>query len=555
MKYAFMTFSTPELSLDDVVAAATQYGYDGVEPRLDAGHGHGVEVAASATKREAIKRTFAESGIVAACLATSAAEPSLTSLAGGGAMLYHDAASGSFSYCDCFANAPGIGAPPARGLDFFAVDLNWGPTLQRFHIGRGSAAVPGLLPGVFAAQERWGQLPSAEVVAPACRMMREGVTLDAYRISTFELLEPILLHSAKTRAIYGKGDRLRREGEIFRNPNLADTLEQLATPDWRRFYREEIGGAILRDFGVDNGGRITAEDLDRFEVLFRDSLRLPYRGAEVYLNPPPSAGGTLIGLALQLLDTIPLGELERARPDHLRALVAAMRVVDESRHTDGDPLAAKALAHWKARFPEVLAAEDPDAPAPVSMGPPSTTHISALDAAGNGAAITVTYGEGNGYIIGDTGLVMNNLMGEEDLFPRGFHQWPVGTRLSTGVCPMAITEPSGALTIMGTGGANRIRTAILQVVSNLVDFGLPLDEAVRASRVHWEGGVLNAEIRDLPGGAETVEAVKAPGDDVVLFDTDTLFFGGVHAVRRTPDGTLSGAGDVRRFGHVVVAER
>ena len=71
MKYAFMTFSTPELSLDDVVAAATQYGYDGVEPRLDAGHGHGVEVAASATKREAIKRTFAESGIVAACLATS----------------------------------------------------------------------------------------------------------------------------------------------------------------------------------------------------------------------------------------------------------------------------------------------------------------------------------------------------------------------------------------------------------------------------------------------------------------------------------------------------
>ena len=492
--------------------------------------------------------------VVASCLATAAGEPSLTSLAGGGAMLYHDAAQGTFTYCDCFANAPGIGAPPPRKLDFLAVDLDWGPTLQRFYIGRGSAAVPGLLPGVLDAHDRWGRLPMKEVVAPACRMLREGVTLDAYRVSTFRLLEPILLHSAACRRIYGEGERLRREGEPFFNPALAETLEQLATPGWRRFYREEIGGAILRDFGVESGGRITAADLDSFEVCYRDALRRPYRDHRVYLNPPPAAGGTLVGLSLALLGSLPVGSLERARPEHLRALVSVMRVVDESRHAKGDPLAEEALARWQTRLAAVLAGEDPDLPPPLPPGPPSTTHISALDAAGNAAAITVTYGEGNGYIIGDTGLVMNNLMGEEDLFPGGFHQWPVGTRLSTGVCPTAITGPGGALTVMGTGGANRIRTALLQVVSNLVDFGLPLDEAVRAGRVHWEAGVLNAEIYDLPGGATDVQLVRAPDDDLVLFDERTLFFGGVHAVHRASDGRLSGAGDARRFGHVVVAE-
>ena len=139
---------------------------------------------------------------VSAALATAAGEPSLTSLAGGGVLLHRDGQSGQVTLCDFSPNAPGLGAPAEHPMEFFPVQLQFGPTTQTFHIGRAAAAVPGGLAGLMAAHERWGSLPLAAVVAPACRMLRQGVMLDAFQQACIELLAPILTHSAGSREVF-----------------------------------------------------------------------------------------------------------------------------------------------------------------------------------------------------------------------------------------------------------------------------------------------------------------------------------------------------------------
>ena len=516
----------------------------------------GIVAAGSRATAQAGAEVLARGGnavdaAVAACLATGAGEPALTSIAGGGVMLYRDKKSGAFTVCDFFANAPGLGAPQDADRDFFPADVDFGPAVQRFHVGRAAAAVPGVIPGLMTALECWGRLPAAEVVAPVCEMLRGGAALSEFQAGTFDLLAPILTHSPATRALYAPQGQLLRAGDSFCNPDLADTLDALASGDWREVYRHEIGGLILRDFGVAAGGLISAADLESYRVEFRQPLVTPYRGATLHLNPPPAAGGHLVGLSLALLEAVPLADLEWGSPEHRRALVAAMRVVEESRGVPGDPFAGDGLARWRVRFDEVHRDLVATAPANGLGGPGHTTHVSVIDGDGCAAAVTFTYGEGAGYVIGDTGIVMNNLMGEQDLHLEGFHRWPAGQRLATGMCPSAVVSPGGDLTVLGTGGSNRIRTALLQVITNLVDFGLPADEAVAAGRVHWEDGVLNAEVHDLPAGRAALAPVCTADDTLVVFDEASLFFGGVHLARRSPDGQLTAAGDPRRDGAVV----
>lgn len=483
---------------------------------------------------------------VAACFATAAGEPTLTSLAGGGVMLFHSAEQQRTTVCDFFANAPGLGGQRPDELDFFAVELDFGPTTQRFHIGAASAAVPGVIPGLCTALERWGVLPLAEVVAPACRVLRGGVTLGPPQTVLAGLLEPILLHSEKGRRTFAPTGRLIRTGDHFRLPELAETLEQLAATGWREYYRSVLGPAMVEQFGPGAGGLLSAEDLEAYQVHFRDPLETHYRDTAVLTNPPPAVGGRMIAMMLGLLDRQPLSALDL--PTRIHALCRAMRVADEARAAGA--LEPSDLPRWAARFDDLASGPLEAGPLP-PPGPDSTTHISVVDAAGNAATVTFSYGEGNGSLIGDYGIVMNNLMGEEDLFPAGFHSWEPGRRLETMVSPSLVLTPDGSIVVMGTGGANRIRTALVQVISNVVDHGYPVERVVGAGRVHFESGVLNAETFDMADGGDALERLGAP--ELVRFEEPNLFFGGVHLVRRRGDGTLEGAGDPRRGGVCMVA--
>jgi gamma-glutamyltranspeptidase/glutathione hydrolase len=482
---------------------------------------------------------------VAAGFATAAGEPTLTSLAGGGALLFYDAARGEVRACDFFANAPGLGAPAASELDFAAVDVSFGPATQQFFVGAGAAAVPGTLPGLCTALERWGRLPLREVIRPAVRALREGAALEPFQQRVTRMLQRILTRSPASARLFAPGGRLLDSGDLFRNPALADTLEALAAGPWRAFYDGVLAPAMLRQFGLGAGGRMTAEDLQAYTVEIRDPLSVGYRGATLLTNPPPALGGRMVTLMLALLEQADVGALAPWSADHLHALCRAMQTADEARAQGAAQLSPARLERWQERFRQLEGRPLGRAPA-ADGGPGSTTHVSVLDAEGNAASLTLTYGEGCGQLIGHSGIPMNNLMGERDLFPQGFHRWPAGRRLATMIAPSLLLSADGAVCALGTGGANRIRTALAQVVSYLVDHGLPPRRAVQTPRVHLEQGVLSGETLGDPGARQVLASLGARR--VVPFDEPNLFFGGVQLVQATADGSLLACADYRRDG-------
>lgn len=507
---------------------------------------HGVIAAGSAPTAEAGASVLALGGnavdaAVAACFATSAGEPALTSLAGGGVMIHRDGASGEVTICDFFANAPRLRPSEVASLDFRAVDIDFGPAKQQFHIGAGAAGVPGVIPGLCTALERWGSLPLSEVVAPACRFLRQGVALGPFQVRAVKLLEGILTDTEGGRSIFAPNGRLLGAGDVFVLPQLADALEELGSGDWRAWYRQ-FCQTMLAQFSPDEGGLLTAEDLDGYAIELRKPLEQSYRGVSVLTNPPPAAGGSMITLMLRLLEASDFRAAPPGSASHAKHLACAMATADEARARG---MATVAFEDALTRFRTLLEATTLPK-APTKAGQPSTTHVSVLDANGNACAVTFSFGEGNGQLVGQTGIMMNNLMGEADLHPGGFGTSPPGQRLSTGMSPTILLEPDGAVTVLGTGGANRIRTAITQVVTFLVDRGYDAERAVAAARMHFEAGVLNAEVMDAHDGGESLASLGA--DEFVRFDERNLFFGGVHLVRRAADGSMTGAGDPRRSG-------
>ena len=244
-------------------------------------------------------------------------------------------------------------------------------------------------------------------------------------------------------------------------------------------------------------------------------------------NPPPSSGGILIAYALDLL--------ERAGASGVEQVVEAMESAQEAR-TEAflDGLADEGFA--ERFFADRLG---------------STTHITAVDGDGNCASVTCSNGTGSGLIVPGTGVHVNNMLGEEDLNPFGFHRHPAGRRLPSMMSPTVVLRAGEFAAGLGSGGSNRIRSAVLQTIIRLVVDGLEAQDAVEAPRVHFEDGAVQAE----PGADEAaLERLERRGYEVVRWTERNVFFGGVHAVARDPEtGALRGGGDPRRGGAVAIA--
>jgi gamma-glutamyltranspeptidase/glutathione hydrolase len=173
-------------------------------------------------------------------------------------------------------------------------------------------------------------------------------------------------------------------------------------------------------------------------------------------------------------------------------------------------------------------------------GTGGTTHISVSDAAGNAASMSLSNGEGSGYVVPGTGIMLNNMLGEDDLHPEGFHAAPPGERVASMMSPTLVMAGDRVRLIVGSGGSKRIRTALLQVISNVVDFGMSVAEAVCAPRLHYDGEQVQAE----PGFDPAALADAAGEHDINAWDEQNLYFGGVHAV----EPSAGGQGDPRRGG-------
>ncbi len=479
---------------------------------------------------------------VAALFMACVAEPVLASLGGGGFLLARTA-DGKECVYDFFAQTPRR-KRPAEKLEFYPIEADFGPARQEFHIGLGAAATPGAVKGAFAVHRDLCALPMTELVRPAATVAREGVTLSPFQAYLLKVIRPILFSSEAARRLFTtdpEGRRLAQAGEVLRQEQLANTLETLAREGEDVFYQGEIARQVVelcRD-----GGLLGAEDLAEYRVLRRPPLALRYRDTRILSNPPPSSGGILIGFALKLLEPLDLGAAPFGSGAHLLPLADAMDLSNQAR-IDLQLDAGRPAALERALDPDFLKRYRAEI-LKRQRSPRGTTHISVTDAAGNVAALSISNGEGCGHLIPGTGIMLNNMLGEADLNLGGFHRWRPDERMTSMMAPSLVSLPDGRLIALGSGGSNRIRTALLQVMLNLSDFRLPLQDAIDRPRIHCEPGQLHAE----PGFDPAVlEQLAQHFPHHKIWRERNLFFGGVHAVMRRGAAAMEGAGDPRRGG-------
>ena len=498
-----------------------------------AGHPATAEAAAWALEEGGNAFDAAMAGLCAACVA----EPVLTSLGGGGFLLAHQGGRRNTLY-DFFVQTP-VQKRSVSELDFYPILADFGTAQQEFHIGMGSIATPGTIKGLFRIHSELGSLPMREIVKPALDFARNGIVLNPLQACIFSIVAPIYLSTQGARRLYSSSqvdDSLAVEGENFRQPELADALELLAIEGERLFYQGEMGAELIAACNV-GGGYLNKPDLDSYKVVKREPLGYNYLHARIWTNPTPSSGGSLIRFAHALLESKDQGEFGSVQ--YLKLLSAVMQQTNLARMENGRTETGDAggLLHPEtiSRFRSALSGH------PVNSR--GTTHISVVDGQGNAASLTLSNGEGSGYVLPGTGIMLNNMLGEEDLNPGGFHHWATGVRVSSMMAPtLAIDQ--GRIIATGSGGSNRLRTAILQTLNNLYYFGMDVQEAVDSPRLHVEKDLLSIE----PGFPESsVDELCAVYPDHHRWTDKNLFFGGTHTVIRDGRG-FSGAGDSRRDG-------
>lgn len=508
-----------------------------------AGHSQTAEAAAEILRAGGNAFDAAVAGVLVACVAESV----LTSAAGGGFLLAHTQAGENILF-DFFTQTPGQKTPP-QALDFYPIEANFGDVVQEFHIGLASMAVPGTMGGLMQVHQRLGCLPLQVVVEPAMALARQGVVVSPFQAYCYELLAPILTATPEGRAMYAPHGTLLQPGDLLRMPDFANTLEYLVREGPAEFYRGVIAHQLAQDCQT-HGGHLSLADLQRYQVLERRPLSLQYRGSTILTNPPPSSGGALIAFALALLNKVDLGRFSPGSPAHLHTLSQAMRLTNAARRDgyDANLYEASILDRFLGD-PHLTPYRQALTGIVNKWG--STTHISVLDEDGNAASATTSNGEGSSYVIPGTAIMVNNMLGEEDLNPHGFHQWCPNQRISSMMAPTLILKQGRPQLVLGSGGSNRIRTAILQVISNILDFGMLPAAAVAAPRIHWENHRFHLE----PGfdRAQLEQQAIFEGDQPVWWQQQNMFFGGVHAVARGDQGEFYGAGDSRRCGAIALA--
>ena len=467
-------------------------------------------------------------------LASFAVESPLTGFGAGGFMMVSRGE--ETALIDFFVAAPGKDGAE-RGVELAPVPVHFdAETVQTFYVGPASCGVPGTAAGLELALRRFGTAPPASWSGPAC-----GSPARARR-STPSRPTSSRSSGRSTSACRGRASSTRpRDGRSARATSSA-------SPNWPRRWSASAPRAPSRSTAArsrrrwpatcaSTGGTLGPTDLAEYEAIERRPIHAPFRGAEVFTNPPPSSGGILIAYSLGLLER--LGE--RSGPEQL---VAALGAANEAR---GEEFAEGLYGEELERA--LLDPRRLDLRAGELLG--STTHIAVLDGDGMCASVTCSNGSGSGVLVPGTGVILNNMLGEEDLNPLGFHAIAPGRRVPSMMAPTVVRRDGEIELGLGSAGSNRIRSAIVQTVVRAVEQGMPAGEAVRAPRLHVEAGIVQAE----PGIDERALArIEARGVPVLRRPRINLFFGGVQAVARDPSsGELSGGGDPRRGGSVALA--
>ena len=500
---------------------------------------------------------------VAVGFALAVTHPSAGNLGGGGFMLIRMAGSGETVLVDYREKAPA-----AARRDMY-LDSEGSPDKAASTVGYRAAGVPGTVAGLALALERYGTLKLADATAPAVALARDGLALSYYESQSLQAGRKLLGQFPESKRIYLREGDTYTEGELFRQPELSETLAAIGRGGPGEFYEGAVAKRIASDMAA-NGGLITLEDLRSYRAVVRRPVRGSYRGYEVYSSPPPSSGGTaLIGM-LNLLEPYPLGKYGPGSSRSLHLIAEAMKRAFADRAEflgDADfvpvPLAgllSKAYARERRATIDPYLASDASR---LGHGKPSdfeseqTTHYSVVDEQGNAVANTYTLngGFGCGVTIPGTGILMNNEMDDFSAKPGAPNAAGLihgeanaiapGKRPLSAMTPTIVLKDGKLFLVLGSPGGPTIINTVLQTILNVIDFGMTVQEAVDAPRIHhqWMPDSLAME---RVGFAEDVrDALRARGH--TLAERNSI--GDCHAILIDPaSGVRLGAADPRQDG-------
>lgn len=476
---------------------------------------------------------------IAASLVCMVTEPGIVSLGGGGFLTIWPP-DGSPVVVDGYVEMPGRGVSADRiGGGVRHVHIGYGGGVDTT-VGHGSVGTPGTVAAFGAAAERYGQLPWHELLGPAREQAERGFPLPQ---ASFDYLkyshERIFGRTEESyAAIHTPEGHLRQVGDTIVVPGLADSLREIADEGPAAFYEGDIARRIVAD-SVANGGLLSAADLRSYRPIVREPLEVEIQDWTIATNPPPALGGAALAAMLLLMEQAPPGT---GRLENLEGLIQVQGAVLDFRHRileqsdevtrDVDRLLdAARLGDFRTL-----------------VGAPSTVHTSAVDDSGLACSITTSFGYGSGVMPPGTGIVMNNCLGELELNPRGLHSLSPGSRLPSNMAPSAGRRGDGAVLAIGSPGASRITTAILQVLARFLYTDLSLPDAVAAPRLHVE--VIDGALRVAYEEGLDVGALPHASRH---FDATSMYFGGVGAALWEPKSGFTLAADPRRQGGTAVS--
>jgi len=496
----------------------------------------------------------------------SVVEPISSGLGGGGFFLLHDARSGREVFVDARETSP-ASATPER---YLKADGEF--DRDRAVNGAWSAGIPGLPAAFVHVAGKYGNLPLSTSLAPAIRIAREGFPVYARLARGYQQRREVMERYPGTREVFLAGGGPPREGELFRQPDLARTLELLAERGFDGFYRGEVGEKLVAGVNAE-GGQWTASELAAYRVKEREPLRLRYRGWDITTAPPPSSGGIALAQMLQILEGWDLQQLDETARTHL--VVESMRRAFRDRTFYlGDPdfvNVPQRLLTSRDYAAGLRATINPARATPSDMlsgeqtplEDEETTHFSIIDAQGNRAAVTQTVNLlfGSGLVPPGTGVLLNNEMDDFALKPGTPNAFGVmgydanapapGKRMLSSMTP-TFMQSDERVVALGTPGGSRIITMVLLGILGY-DAGLDAQAVSALPRYHhqWMPDVIEAE-----GGAfapTVVQGLRAlghtlelPGDEAAGGRGSSHVWGNLQTVEwNLRDNTLRGGSDPR----------
>src|SRR6266545_1811959 len=468
----------------------------------------------------------ATDAVVAVAFALEVVLPEAGNIGGGG-FIVHRSASGEVSALDYREAAPS-GASHDMYLD------SAGNVTDKSLVGHLASGVPGSVAGLHEAWKRYGSLPWATLLARAIRLA-QGHLLDSARSRDIGYEAEMLAKFPASRAQFLVHDSAPPPGTMFRQPDLARTLQLISDSGPDVFYRGQIADLIVAEMQR-GGGLITKDDRRRYRAKWRTPVQLSYRGYTIYSMPPPSSGGVTMGEILNILegyDTLPAF----GTPVYVHLLTEAMRraFIDRN-HWLGDPdfvdmpldrlLSKPYAAALRSQIDPQHATPTP--PQATSGEPMHTTHYSIVDSQGNAAAVTTTLngGFGSGVTVTGAGFLLNNEMDDFASAPGKPNMYGLvqgeanavagGKRMLSAMTPSIVLDTAGNLQmVVGTPGGPTIITSVTQVILNVLDQNMSLPDAVAAPRIHHQalpdqtfyehGGLTDATVRALEAMGHKME--------------------------------------------------